>query len=131
MKGKGILGSPERSVLNSLQSSPSRHSSVTTKTKNRSLTLVKIKTPGPGTLGASASFVDKKSRARAHTMVQPKLLQFGDKAFAAAQKASGSNVADPGNEQRPVSTKAEGSREYMTNQPVIVKRLSLNFDSDG
>ena len=61
MKGKGHVGSPQRSILNSLQHSSRSVSSHSGRSRRKSsLTLVKIKTPLPN--GPGSALVDRKSR---------------------------------------------------------------------
>ena len=76
MRGKGHVGSPQRSILNSLKSSPPRSvSSCSARGRRKSsLTLVKIKTPMPN--GPGNTIVDKKSRQRSNTMLVAKRFDF-------------------------------------------------------
>ena len=90
MKGKGSIGSPQRTILNTNSISPSgansnnQHSSKSIKynssregqyqnrnsgaSSNQAILLVKIKTPMPGPQGANSYIDGKKSRKRSQTI---------------------------------------------------------------
>ncbi len=70
MKGRGSIGSPQRSLFNSNNASPQSIPSIKSR-QQKSLTMVKIKTPMPA--GSMSAFVDKKQRARSITIPEHKM----------------------------------------------------------
>ena len=81
MKGKGAVGSPNRSLFNSVQASPIMSSNSLQGRKSK--TFVQLKTPMPN--AGNQTIVDNDVRSRSHTMVVPRQINFSQKEISPSQ----------------------------------------------